>query len=204
MTFVATPHVAAVPSPAVAPGAGADARLATIPRQAGAVTVQRDGRPVIAHYGSVAGEVAVCVKRAGIVDRSELEKLELRGGEAWLDHVLAKAVGEPVPVPGWASSAADAWCCRVAPDRALVIGPHTALARWRGLVRHAIVGGTAVACSDVASLGAVSVVGPHTARVLAAAGLPADLPVRAVQNITSCRCRHDVINADRVVMPTSC
>jgi ParB-like chromosome segregation protein Spo0J len=27
---------------------------------------------------------------------------------------------------------------------------------------------------------------------------------RAVENITSCRCRHDVINADRVVMPTSC
>jgi ParB/RepB/Spo0J family partition protein len=25
---------------------------------------------------------------------------------------------------------------------------------------------------------------------------------RAVENITSCRCRHDVINADRVVMPT--
>jgi ParB/RepB/Spo0J family partition protein len=27
---------------------------------------------------------------------------------------------------------------------------------------------------------------------------------RAVENIASCRCRHDVINADRVVMPTSC
>ena len=27
---------------------------------------------------------------------------------------------------------------------------------------------------------------------------------RAVEKITSCRHRHDVINADRVVMPTSC
>ena len=54
------------------------------------VTVMRDGHAVIAHYGSVATEVAVCVKYAGIVQRPELGALELRGPGRSLEHLLAQ------------------------------------------------------------------------------------------------------------------
>ena len=60
----------------------------------------RGGSPVIAHYGSVATEVALCVKRAGIVERPELCVLELAGQAPFLEHVLDRALGKLAPAPG--------------------------------------------------------------------------------------------------------
>jgi glycine cleavage system aminomethyltransferase T len=127
------------------------------------VTVMRDGHSVIAHYGSVATEVAVCVKHAGVVQRSELSVLELRGPDPWLDQ-LAPATGAGVQVAG-------TWCVRPDSGRALVVGPEGGVARWRRLVQRSFVGGGRVSCRDVAGMSAVSLIGPRAARVLSEAGV---------------------------------
>jgi glycine cleavage system aminomethyltransferase T len=69
----------------------------------------------------------------------------------------------------------------VAPDRAVVIGPWSAAARWAGIVRHAIVTGAAVDCTDRSDTAtALTLVGPRAARLLDDAGLESVLPVGGV------------------------
>src|SRR4028119_376310 len=72
------------------------------------VTVVRDGHDVIAHYGSVATEVAVCVKHAGVVQRPELGVLELSGNPGSLAHLLDTALGKLAPAVGAAVEGAGA------------------------------------------------------------------------------------------------
>jgi len=135
------------------------------------VTVMRDGHAVIAHYGSVATEVAVCVKHAGIVQRPEVGALELRGPGLSLEHLLARALGEHVPGPGAAVRVGAAWCARPTAERALIVAPRGGLERWRRLVQRSIVSSGRVRCGDAAALHAVSLIGPRAARVLAEAGV---------------------------------
>jgi len=78
--------------------------------------------------------------------------------------------------------AAGSWCCRVAPDRAIVVGPWSAASRWAGIVRHAVVTGAAVDCIDRSeSATALTLVGPRAARLLDDVGLEPDLPVGGVR-----------------------
>lgn len=129
-----------------------------------------------AHYGSVATELAICRKTAGIIDRAELGRLELVGREPWMKHALAHAIGPAVPPAGRAALLGDTWCCRVAAERALVVAPPAARARWRRLAREAIVAGHPIAYSDVTSTSAaISIVGPAARAVLRAAELPHEL-----------------------------
>jgi glycine cleavage system aminomethyltransferase T len=128
------------------------------------------------HYDSVATELAICRKTAGIAGRPELGQLELSGREPWIEHALAHATGSPAPAPGRAALLGDTWCCRVAADRAIVVAPPAARARWRRLAREAVVAGHRIACADLTQgSAAISIVGPYAAAVLAAAGLPHDL-----------------------------
>jgi glycine cleavage system aminomethyltransferase T len=150
--------------------------------QAGAVMGQRDGHPVAAHFGSAATELAVCVKRVGLAVRSDLDTLELTGPEPWLAHFLAEALGQEVPSPGRAGRIAGTWCCRVAPGRAVVVGPWSVTARWTRFVREANVTGSPVACRDRSeSATALTLVGPRVERLLSDVGLAPDLPVRGVR-----------------------
>ena len=127
----------------------------------------------VAHYGSVATELAICRKTAGLADRSDLGRLELSGREPWIEHALEHAIGVAVPQPGRAVRLGDTWCCRTAPDRALIVAPAGALARWRRLARGAVVAGHPIACEDLtAGTAAASIVGPSAAAVLRLAGLP--------------------------------
>jgi glycine cleavage system aminomethyltransferase T len=144
-----------------------------------AVRVVRAGSPVIAHYGSVATEVALCVKRAGLVERPELAVLELSGQAPFLDHVLDRALGGLAPVPGRAAGVGGTWCARPADGRALVVAPAAALARWRGLARRSMLGGTRLVCREMPTTRVASLVGPRAAAVLQAAGLPHDLAAGA-------------------------
>ena len=57
-------------------------------RREGAVIRRRDGRRVAAHFGSPGGELAVCARSVGLVDRSEIGKLELRGYPEALDQIV--------------------------------------------------------------------------------------------------------------------
>jgi glycine cleavage system aminomethyltransferase T len=149
--------------------------------RAGAVMGERDGHPVAAHFGSAATELAVCVKRAGLAVRSDLDTLELLGPEPWLSHFLADAVGEQAPSPGRAGGTAGTWCCRVAPDRAVVVGPWSATARWTRFVREAIVTGSPLACSHRSpSATALTLVGPRVERLLSDVGLQPQASVRDV------------------------
>ena len=138
---------------------------------AGPVTVMRHGHSVIAHYGSVATEVAVCVKHAGIVQRPELGVLELRAPDLLLERLLATALGARAPAAGAAAQLGGTWCARPAPGRALIVAPQGSVGRWRGLVQRSIVNGGRVTCRDVSELRAVSLIGPRAARVLADAGV---------------------------------
>src|SRR4051812_49862251 len=74
----------------------------------GAKVVDRDGRPVTAHYGSVATELAVCRKAVGLALRGELRILEVCGREPWLERLLARTLGGRVPAVGTAAIAAGA------------------------------------------------------------------------------------------------
>lgn len=135
------------------------------------VTVLRDGHSVVAHYGSAATEVAVCIKHAGIVQRPELSVLELRGPDVWLEHMLATALGKLAPAARSAAQAGGAWCARPAADRALIIAPQSSIGRWRHVVQRSIVSGGRVSCGELRGMSAASLIGPRAARVLADAGM---------------------------------
>jgi glycine cleavage system aminomethyltransferase T len=142
--------------------------------RAGGVMVVREGHPVAAHFGSAATELAVCVKRVGLAVRSDLDTLELAGSEPWLTHFLTERLGERVPAPGEAVRTAGTWCCRVAPDRAVVIGSWSAAARWARVAREAVAHGAPLGCTDGSeTLSALTLVGPRAGRLLDDAGLPA-------------------------------
>jgi glycine cleavage system aminomethyltransferase T len=141
--------------------------------RAGAVMGQRDGHPVAAHFGSAATELAVCVKRAGLAVRSDLGALEVSGPEPWLSHFLSDAFGAQAPSPGRAGRTAGTWCCRLALDRAVIIGPWSATARWSRFVREAIVTGSPIAGTDRADSATVlTLVGPRAPRLLSEVTLP--------------------------------
>ena len=85
----------------------------------GAVHVTRDGVDVVAHYGSVAGGIAVCTKAAGLIERPDLEHVELRGRELFVGRSLGAAMADGVPALGEARCVAGVWGCRPAATRAL-------------------------------------------------------------------------------------
>ncbi len=146
---------------------------------AGAVLRDHDGHPVVAQYGSVPGEIAVCMKSVGLADRSDYGAFELRGERELLDRALTDRLGDPPPAVGSGRRLRGVWYLRVHARRALLVGPHAALASQAQVRRGP--GRGDLAQRDIgASLALVGVVGPRAARLLAAAGLPGDLPIGAV------------------------
>jgi glycine cleavage system aminomethyltransferase T len=97
-------------------------------RRAGAVFAGHNGLTVAANYGSAAGELAVCVRAVGLVDRSELTKLALGAPSAQLGHLLVRLTGRVVAVGG-ALQTDDGWWCRAAEDRVIVLSEPVAGAR---------------------------------------------------------------------------
>jgi glycine cleavage system aminomethyltransferase T len=164
--------VARVASPpmAVTHGQIASPALVDRLREAGGVMVMRDGHPVAANFGSTATEVAVCVKRVGLAVRSDLAVLDVTGAEPWFASLLAEPLGQSVPSQGRARRIAGTWCCRVASDRAVVVGPWDATAPWTQLA------------SDSADARAVlTLVGPRAHQVLADVGLQNDLEIEGLR-----------------------
>jgi glycine cleavage system aminomethyltransferase T len=138
-----------------------------------------------AHYGSVAAEIAVCTKTAGLVDRSGVRQLAISGPEHLLDHVLEAALPDGAPAPGHAVCIAATWCCRITARRAIVAGAPSAVARWHQVERRAAASaGLDVAIELLPDASALALVGPRAARIAAAAGLPADLRIGEVADAT--------------------
>jgi glycine cleavage system aminomethyltransferase T len=146
---------------------------------AGAMLGDRDGHTVVAHYGSVPGEIAVCMKSVGLADRSDLGTLELRAPTSLLDRALVDRLGDPPVAPGAARRLGGVWYLRLDSRRTLLVGPHSALASSRMAGRGAERGDLSV--RDIASsVAIISVIGPRAGRLMAAAGLPDDLAIGAV------------------------
>jgi glycine cleavage system aminomethyltransferase T len=146
---------------------------------AGAVLHDRDGHSVVAHYGSVAGEIAVCMKSVGLADRSDYGAWELCGERGLLDRALIDRLGDPPPAIGSGRRLHGVWYLRVHARRTLLVGPHAALAAQAAIGRGR--GRGELPQRDIgASLALVGVVGPRAGRLLAAAGLPGDLPIGAI------------------------
>jgi glycine cleavage system aminomethyltransferase T len=154
-------------------------------RPPGAVMVERDGLPVVGHYGSVSAEIAVCTKAVGLVDRSSVRQLAISGPEGLLDHVLAAAVPDGAPSSGRASCIAGTWCCRATAGRAIVAGGPSAVTRWRQVTSRAIsTAGLDVTVGSLVNSAALSLVGPRSTRVMRSAGLPAEMSVGRVAEAT--------------------
>src|SRR5919198_1758877 len=114
----------------------------------GAKIVDRDGRSVTAHYGSVATELAVCRKSVGLAVRTELRTLEVCGREPWLERLLTRTLGGRVPPVGSAAVAGGTWCLRVDERPAPIVGPPGAVERWRRVAREAVIGGSPIAAAE--------------------------------------------------------
>ncbi len=146
---------------------------------AGATLHKRDGRLVATDYGSVPGEIAVCMKSVGLADRSDFGTLELRAATSLLDRALTARLGDPPVAPGAARRLRSVWYLRLDARRTLLVGPHSALASGpmigKGHDRAEL------ACKDIgATVAMISVIGPRAGRLMAAAGLPDGLAIGAI------------------------
>ena len=139
---------------------------------------ERDGHTVVAHYGSISAEMAVCMKSVGLADHSDYGVLELRGEREALDRALVARFGDPPLAGGNGRRLHGVWYLRMDARHTLLVGPHAALraeaATEYGRERNA-------PYRDIsASLAIVGIIGPRATRLLVAAGLPGKLPVGAI------------------------
>jgi glycine cleavage system aminomethyltransferase T len=135
--------------------------LSMLRRHHGARLAERSGRTVVAHYGSVASELAVCRIAVGLAERSDRATLEVRGTRAELDRALGQlaTLGDAV------------WWSRVSRVRAIV----RCEAQDRDVCLAAIGRSATVCVHDLgAELAAPTLIGPLAEDVLAAAGLDRD------------------------------
>jgi glycine cleavage system aminomethyltransferase T len=118
----------------------------------GATMFERHGRRVAAHFGSRAGEEAVCLKAVGIADRSDRTTIEVRGD---VDAALL----------GVASIGERAWSTYAGSDRAIVRCEYADTAACL-----AALGSSARDCTR--EYAAIALVGPNAEALLDAADLP--------------------------------
>lgn len=143
--------------------------------KAGAVFARHDGRPVVVNFGSAAGELAVCVRAVGLVDRSELTKLVLEAPAAQLAHLVIRLAGSG-PAAGRALQMGGAWWCGLAADRVIVLCEPAAGARLRDRLRsHALHHVELVVRDHTEDWVAIALVGHGTPRVLRALGVHDDV-----------------------------
>ena len=142
--------------------------LDAVIRRAGAVMIERDGSSVAAHYGSPAGELAVCLRTVGIANRSDLGKLAVTGRPEAVAELVQRVVGASLAGTGVAMSA-GAWWCAAAPERLVVLCEPPLRARLLQMLRTAARPLAGVHVHDAsAALSAVAVVGRCAMSVLSA------------------------------------
>jgi glycine cleavage system aminomethyltransferase T len=142
--------------------------LETVTRRAGAVC---NGAGIAAHYGSPAGELAVCVQAVGLADRSALTKLEITGQEDALAELVHRATGESIAPRGYVRSG-GAWWCAASPDRIVVVAEPNG-EPLADSVRAIAPPGVEVTDRS-AAWSAIGLVGRATLHVLAALGVTAN------------------------------
>jgi glycine cleavage system aminomethyltransferase T len=155
----------------LAPSEGAHKSLRGLLTQAGAVFSGPGGQEPAIHYGSPAGELAVCVSAVGLVDRSRLSQLVLEAPSSQLSHLTSRLVGGTVAAGG-ALQAAGAWWCGAGSGRIVVLcEPHVASRLQSGLHDHAP-GRVALAVHDrSADWAAIELLGRCAGKVLRVLGV---------------------------------
>jgi hypothetical protein len=148
-----------------------EAAFASILRQAGAVFAEHEGRLTVLNFGSAAGELAVCLRAVGLVDRSELTNLVLEGPAERIGALLVRVAGTDLAVGGVARRSTT-WWCRADPDRAIAIcEPARGKRLWEELRLQARRYGS-VALSDCShTWTAIELIGRATPDMLAALGV---------------------------------
>ena len=135
-------------------------------QKAGATMVARHGWWVAAHYGSPAGELALCETAVGLADRSDLGKLELRGERSALEQLVGQLSGGHVD-PGDALLAEGAWWCAVSRTHVIALCDAGETARLRAAALDAVRWTPGATAADVTTAyAAVGLLGPRTPDVL--------------------------------------
>jgi glycine cleavage system aminomethyltransferase T len=151
-------------------------------RQAGGVLVMHAGRPVVANYGSAAGELAACVSAVGLASRSDLATLQLDGPPAQLGQLSQRLAGSEV-APGGAALSAGTWWCAPSPERMLVLCDASRGDRLHAVLRARVARRSAVTLTDrSADLAVLAIAGRRARPLLADLGVygesgdPRDVP----------------------------
>jgi glycine cleavage system aminomethyltransferase T len=176
--------------------------LQSVLRQAGAVFSGRDGRPVAVHFGSPAGELAVCVRAVGIVDRSQLSTLAIEAPRLQLRLLTSRLIGATV-APGGALQAAGAWWCANSEESVTVLCEQRVAHRLQDRVREHAIHYAALSVRDrTADCAAIELLGPATRKLLAALGVygeagdPRRVPPFTAATIAGCEVRW-LLQSDR-------
>jgi glycine cleavage system aminomethyltransferase T len=139
-------------------------------RRAGAVMRSRDGRRVAAHFGSPGGELAVCARSVGLVDRSELGKLELRGYPEALDQIVSLLADSQLE-PNEVVCAGGVRWCSASPDRMFALCDPAELFELSERLHDAVRRTPGALLTDETDeLAALALLGPAAPSVVAALG----------------------------------
>jgi glycine cleavage system aminomethyltransferase T len=144
--------------------------LEDVLRRAGAVMRRRDGWRVAAHFGSPGGELAVCARSVGLVDRSELGKLELRGYPEALDQIVCLLADSQLE-PNEVVTAGDVRWCSASPDRVFALCEPGRLFSLSEQLHEAVTRTPGALLTDESEeLAALALLGPAAPSVIAALG----------------------------------
>jgi glycine cleavage system aminomethyltransferase T len=162
--------------------------LDVVVNRAGAVFCDRSGRSVALNYGSAAGELAACVTRAGLADRSELLKLSLEGPQQMLEQVVLHLTGAAL-APGGAMFTGAAWWCAASPERVLVLSEPASGDRLHSRIRRLVTWHPSLQIRDLSvQWNAIAIVGRRAGEVLAGLGVYGEAgDPRSVCPVTSSR-----------------
>jgi glycine cleavage system aminomethyltransferase T len=169
--------------------------LQSVLRTAGAVFSGREGTSVAVHYGSPAGELAVCVRAVGIVDRSQLSKLVIEAPPSQLGLLTSRLTGGTL-APGGALHAAGAWWCADSEESVTVVCEPRVAQRLQDRVReHAVHYAVLTVRDCTADYAAIELLGPATRMLLATLGVfgesgdPRTVPPFTAGTIAGCEVR---------------
>jgi len=144
--------------------------LRDVLRRAGAVMTRRDGSEVAAHFGSPAGELAVCSQAVGLADCSSLGKLELRGYPEAIDQVLSYLTDCQLE-PNEVMRIDGVRWCSASPDRLFALCEPASLFDLSERMHDAVRRTPGVLLTDeTEELAALSLLGPAAPSVVAALG----------------------------------
>jgi glycine cleavage system aminomethyltransferase T len=144
--------------------------LEAVMRRAGAVMVPREGWCVAAHYGSPAGELAVCSSGVGMVDRSDLGKLELCGDPDVVDLVVSD-ISDGQVEPNEVLRAGGVRWCAASPDRLFALCEPAQLCDLSERLNEAVGSAPrALLTDETDELAALALLGPAAPAVVAALG----------------------------------